>query len=298
MNLATIERMSTDPTGPVEVHIGPRPQNRPHAEFPGCYELVFSRPRTDVVPGEETRIDIYVTGYGSISGGKIHFMPPTGLIEPGACWVDHDLRLEDGKLSFGAAQSPQGEGGAILQFTNGVKHSGWPESTLFFDVGGVGIMTENSAVNPPVRVRLKIKKGAHTGDHDLSFAFTYFNGQEWRISYRTVVLHVPTLYERYEGRAWVIGATIAVMAMLASIIAAVAAILAIPQSGSSQSSNPTPTPSISKQIGATSERPARTPSSANLGTSCRVARGSPRAFRGLACGLALAVRPALSARAM
>ena len=47
-------------------------------------------------------------------------MPPTGLIEPGACWVDHDLRLEDGKLSFGAAQSPQGEGGAILQFTNGV----------------------------------------------------------------------------------------------------------------------------------------------------------------------------------
>ena len=253
--------MSTDSSDPVEVRIGPRPQNRPHAEFPGCYELVFSRPRTDVVPGEETTVGIYVTGYGLISGGKIHFMPPTGLIEPGACWVDHDLRMEDGKLSFGAAQSPHGEGGAVLQFSNGVKHTEWLESTLFFDVGGVGIMTENSAVNPPVRVRLKIKKGAPTGDHDLSFAFTYFNGQEWRISYRTVVLHVPTLYERYEGRAWAIGATIAIIAMLASIIAAVAAILAIPQSGNTQSSNPTPRSSISKQIRTAGERPVQTPSS-------------------------------------
>ena len=114
-----------------------------------------------------------------------------------------------------------GDKGLTIDLSSGgLGASHWPGPSLFFD-SGIGIASERGTPEPPVKLILSTRKKIPSGDHNLSFALTYFNGREWSISYRTALLHVPTLYERYEGRAWTVGAIIALIATVASVIAAV-----------------------------------------------------------------------------
>jgi hypothetical protein len=228
---STIARMADELRNESSIGPMPKPQNGPNSDSPGAYDLVFRRPRTEVAPGEEAEIEIYITGYGSISNVKFFFMPPASFVESDSCSVEHSLNVkEDGRAHFGSVSVSGGENGFTVDLSSGgLQQPGWPGPSLFFDTG-IGIATERGTPEPPVKVRFKINKDAANGDHSLSFALTYFNGREWCVAYRTAVLHVPTLYERYEGRAWIIGAIIALVAMIAAIIAAAASIVAIKSS--------------------------------------------------------------------
>jgi hypothetical protein len=75
-----------------------------------------------------------------------------------------------------------------------------------------------------VKFTLSVKEKIASGDHDLNFVLTYFNGREWAIAYRTASLHVPTLYERHAGWAWSIGTAIAVVATVATILGLIKAV--------------------------------------------------------------------------
>lgn len=197
----------------------PNPQNKPNADQPGCYDLIFRRPRTEVTAGEWAEIDIYITGYGKISGAKFYFMPPTSFIETNTCVIEHSLKMEDGQLRWGGLRNDGADDGVTIDFSQGgLRQLGWPNTSSFFDVAG-GIATEKSLSGPPVKVKFQVKAKAGTGDHNLSFALTYFNDREWHIANRTAILHIPTLYERYEGWAWTVGIIVALITMITSIVA-------------------------------------------------------------------------------
>lgn len=199
----------------------PNPQNRPGFNKPGCYDLVFRRPRTEVTPGEDAEVELYITGYGMISGAKLYFVPPANFIDPGLSWVEYDLGPREDGIRFGATRRPMGDRGFAIDLSSGgIKPPHWSKSSLFFDAG-VGIATEDGTPEPPVKLVMKTKKEISTGDHNLIFSLTYFNGLEWRMAYRAASLHVPTLYERYEGWAWIAGIIVAMIATVASVIAVV-----------------------------------------------------------------------------
>jgi len=220
--------MSSSITGPSPSSpLGPmaKPQSRPHADKPGCYDLVFRRPRSEIAAGEDAELDVYITGYGAISGAKLYFVPPTSFIKPGSCIVEHSLgQKEDGSLHWGNLRMNGADDGLTIDLSSGgMQQPGWSGPSLFFDSGG-GIVTEKGTPEPPVKVRFQVQEKASTGDHGLNFVLTYFNGREWQISNRIAILHVPTLYERYEGPAWAVGAAIAVITMITSIVAILVAI--------------------------------------------------------------------------
>jgi phage FluMu protein Com len=210
----------------------PKHQNKPNADGPGCYDLVFRRPRADVTPGGEVEVAIYITGYGNISGAKLYFVPPTNFLDPDGCYVDFGLNMRADNLGhFGATrQEIAGESFTIDLSSGGLQAPGWSGPSLFFD-DNIGIATESAtrdiesgAPEPPVKFTLSVKEKIASGDHDLNFVLTYFNGREWVIAYRTASLRVPTLYERHAGWAWSIGTVIAVIATAATILGLIKAL--------------------------------------------------------------------------
>jgi hypothetical protein len=200
----------------------PRPQNKPNSENPGCYDLIFLLSKADITRGDEVSISVIITGYGMLSGAKLLITPTPDLADKDGYKIEHSLGvLGDGKAHFGAISMVTDDSGATIDLSSGgLQQPGWAGPSLFFD-SGVAIATENSTYEPPVRITLRINKKVAAGDHRLAIALTYFNGYEWRIAHRTAILHVPTLYERHEGYAWLIGAFIALVAMTAAIVAAV-----------------------------------------------------------------------------
>jgi phage FluMu protein Com len=101
----------------------PKHQNKPNADRPGCYDLVFRRPRADVTPGGKVEVAIYITGYGSISGAKLYFVPPTDFLDPDACYVDFGFNLRADNLGhFGVTrQETAGESFTIDLSSGGLK---------------------------------------------------------------------------------------------------------------------------------------------------------------------------------
>ena len=201
-------------------------------------------------------IDLYITGYGHISGAKLYFVPPSNFVDTGSSRVEFDLASTGGPIhKWGATNIPLSAGGITIDLSSGgLQLPKWPHKSLFFDAGQSGnIATEMGNPNPPVRVVLKTQKKIASGDHNLSFVLTYFNGREWSISYRTASLHVPTMYERYEGWAWFIGALLAFFALAATIVSAIAPFI-------SSNSFPSPTPLVTVSSAAPgSHAPTGTP---------------------------------------
>lgn len=234
----------------------PHPQNKPHADKPGSYDLIFRRPRTEVAPGEWAEIDIYITGYGCVSGVKLYFMPPTSFIESGTCSVEHSIGVKDGGLvHWGSLREEAADEGMTLDLSSGgLTQPGWHGPSLFFDMAG-RIATELSTPEPPIRVKFKVRVKVGTGDHTVNFALTYFNGREWCVANRAAIIHVPTLYERYEGRAWAFGAAIAVITLVTSIVALFVALAASQSSGNTSNSHAT-RPAVSHTADASPSRTA------------------------------------------
>jgi hypothetical protein len=67
------------------------PREGTHAKCPGDYRLAYRAAQAEVDPGEELRIELYITGYGEISGAKLTFYPPTYFIEQEKSRVMHGL---------------------------------------------------------------------------------------------------------------------------------------------------------------------------------------------------------------
>jgi hypothetical protein len=56
----------------------PNPQESAFADRPGAYRLVITTPTSEIDPGEDIVLEIYITGYGTIRGPKVLFYPPPG----------------------------------------------------------------------------------------------------------------------------------------------------------------------------------------------------------------------------
>jgi hypothetical protein len=49
---------------------------------------------------------------------------------------------------------------------------------------------------PPILLKLETKEGCLPGIHALNFDFTYFNGENWQISHRSIQIKVRNHFER------------------------------------------------------------------------------------------------------
>ena len=82
------------------------PRTGPHALCPGEYRLAYRAVQAEINPGDMLQIEIYVTGYGEISGAKLAFYPPTYFIKPGNSRLRHGMERGDAKR-VGADEEPE-----------------------------------------------------------------------------------------------------------------------------------------------------------------------------------------------
>jgi hypothetical protein len=217
---------------PPPVDSFPAPQNARNAEKPGAYELALRIKNAEVAPNDILELEVYVTGYGYIDGAKIAFYPPPSLIDTDWSTWTYDLGpLPSGLIGFGATErSFETRTGAVLAISPaGLKPPQWPAASLFFDtdydpndsMGVSQIATEMQNPKAPVEFRLQTLKNARPGTYELHFYLTYFNGQEWKVDSKRILLTIPNWFKRNEGLTWTIG----VLTFLVTVGGVVASLL-------------------------------------------------------------------------
>lgn len=206
-----------------------RPRRARNADNPGEYRLAIRSRESEVDPGGELHIEIYITGYGDIQDSKLTFYPPPYFIDEERSSVAYDMRLEEGNVRFGAKKLPfnaiTNNVGLVMTWS-GLHISNalnWQKPTYYFDVDAFdstredkdlrGIATEYSLGGyAPLEFTLRVSEGAPSGSHSLRFFFTYFNGSAWLIDNRVTTILVRSWVRKYERLAVTAGLVLAVVA--------------------------------------------------------------------------------------
>ncbi len=207
-----------------------KPQSGKNANAPGSYGIAVRLDKYLVDPGERLRIEIYISGYGKISGCKLVTYPSPAAFDELHSWVRFGVRNIDGKTFFGGKEQLLDPSGNTIDIgSGGMKRDDWLEQTMFFDTRESGttpqIFTEtrqkpkNDVSDGPITLNLKLNSKARAGTHSVQFVLTYFNGSCWATSTETVSFTVRTFYQRNELKIWLIGALIAVAGVILSGIA-------------------------------------------------------------------------------
>ncbi len=92
-----------------------------------------------------------------------------------------------------------------------------PKSPPLPPFGLKQILTESEFGGlPPLLITLNTSKTAHFGDYDVTFAFTYSNGQDLFQDYQTAQFHITSWWERNEWWVSGSGAIVALASLLAT----------------------------------------------------------------------------------
>jgi len=216
---------------------GDSPQGREFADKPGAYSLVSRISRANVDPGDALHVELYFTGYGIIEGGKLLVYPSPSIFDSSESNITAGCRQIGDMITFGGKVWPMDRGGSFWIEVNdtGVKTKGWKRSTIFFDaIPGTHLLFTEAAFpwtppkgqfHGPVTLSLKIKDKAKSGQYDVRFALTYYNGESWVTCPETAQFSVTTWYQRWETPcqiAAVVAAGIALLAFVAQLLPFVA----------------------------------------------------------------------------
>jgi hypothetical protein len=215
-----------------------KPRNTTFDEKPGEYRLAIRALQADINPGDEFRLDIYITGYGEIRGPKVTFYPPPYFVQTDKSKVTHDLKVDtnENKVSFGAQEDMltsqhMDEYGTCCLVLIGYKAKNWGYATPFFDYSGRADgtirapMSQELDVYPlatewsvngraPIELHLKTKSRIPSGNYILHFCLTYFNGEEWKVDKQSISLAVPNWFKRHEWATWTAGVAGVLLALV------------------------------------------------------------------------------------
>lgn len=177
-----------------------KPRTGKYADEIGAYHLasrVFSK---TINPGEVFEFEQYITGYGDIRTSKIRCYISYEIFDKEKSFVISSIKAENDTISFGNKEDKVGDEGFTCHL-QGVKHEGWDDSTLMFDVGrenegAKSIFTESKVGYAPFHYKLKLKDNVKPGDYTISFYFTYYDGHQWQCSRENVDLKVRNFFER------------------------------------------------------------------------------------------------------
>ncbi|MCJ7602638.1 MAG: hypothetical protein MUO63_14205 [Desulfobulbaceae bacterium] len=198
-----------------------------HGKFhsnPGKYEIVFRADTTVVDPGEWLKIDGYITGYGKIESAKLMVLVPEHDRDQSKLIVNYPPI--NGKPD--QQELPVDAYGNILSFGGrGTVNPDWNEPTIFFDLlpfdlNPPTIYTEKRFEdNPPLSLKLKMLKNVRSGNYNINFIFTYFDGKSWIQTNQNIQFTVRNIFQRNESPILWIG----VIAALTSIFASVGTVI-------------------------------------------------------------------------
>lgn len=188
------------------------PRRGEHAEDTGSYELAIKALNPVLDPSEWLEIELFITGYGEITGAKIVAYPSSYLFD------DHQSKIwggfgpsQSGRHRFGAMTMPFDTNGVTLQISG---RQGAPGASLFFDLtdGRVPqILTETKQDEAPYRFLLKTLPTIRPGKYSVDFFMTYHDGQKWRTSSKKADFQVRNFLERFAVQ-------IGLLALAASLI--------------------------------------------------------------------------------
>jgi hypothetical protein len=102
-----------------------RPQKGKDAEEFGAYNLSIRALNAEVNPGDEIKLEVFITGYGTIRGAKFVFIPPVSFID-----------LEKSRLIYGVKQPEEGRLPPTDRVEWGGHESGLYEGGFIIQLGG------------------------------------------------------------------------------------------------------------------------------------------------------------------
>jgi len=210
----------------------PMPPEKPrmgrNSESPGSY-LVSLRLSTPVInPGDKVMVQLFISGYGNIDGGKLFCSPSDKIFDPTASKIISDLKSENEIIFWGANERYFSIDGVVIGL-KGVKFPSWKSSTPFFDVPNSSndspttfteILTyfKQDPGRAPINFELQTFKSIKPGKYSLDIVFTYFNGVSWVSQTKPVEFTVQNFLERHATGIGVIGIIATVIGLIYAVI--------------------------------------------------------------------------------
>lgn len=193
------------------------PRNAPNASKPGAYNLATRVGKTVINPGDEFKIEQYITGYGNITQVKLVCYLSSDIFDEKHTYVIYGMKFNDTteKYDWGRHQTHLTDPGLTIGLL-GLQCEGWSEPTMILDAEPPThrVTTEIKQVTAPLDYTLKTLKTISPGDHYIDFHLTYFNGEKWCISKEKTPFKVRNLFEKHAKKiSW-----LAVLATSTSII--------------------------------------------------------------------------------
>ena len=192
-----------------------------NAEKPGSYQPVVVLENSVLNKNEILAGSVFFSGYGAISQPKLFFQGPTHVFsEVESSWHQgFDVIREEGKIRLIFAAKPMNEFvfGNVQLSAAVVTTDNTLDVDMFTDyrAGNSVIYSENRLVNPPVSFKLRVKNNCRPGTYEITFVFTYFNGESWVTATEKASMTVRSLLQRLDWRV----ATLAIFAAVVSMTA-------------------------------------------------------------------------------
>lgn len=197
-----------------------------YALEPGSYALAIRASNPIINPGDAVELEVYITGYGRITGPKVSSTLPPNFVDTKRSSVSHSFkRPPDGEatslatVEFGGREDPISSVGFVSQLagvSGYIAEDGtdvdWGEHTLFWDANYPGegrtptIASEMHRGKAPLEVNLQTTKQIPPGNHSFQFHLTYFNGEQWQTTSQSVTLVVRNWFQRNQALTWSLGA--------------------------------------------------------------------------------------------
>ncbi len=186
-----------------------------YADSIGSYGLILIPNKTVINSGDSIKIDIFVTGYGKINGGKILISRNPQIFENGS-YLSHKINYrqdENGIISAVQKIEKFNENEDIISLKisaliiiDEAKSLITPFGSVFKDVINnpyletETIQTEIIDKNghPPLRLVMITKKEIPSGTYKINISFSYFNGSRFELDNRNIEIKIMSWAERNE----------------------------------------------------------------------------------------------------
>jgi hypothetical protein len=195
------------------------PQAKAGWDHPGNYEIAGSLTRAKINPGEETVLNVNITGYGKIGMSKIYVTTSARIFDPNSKYFSSlSVDPETNLLKFGNDSFALGNDEIHIMTLGGAKAAAWKYSSNFLDSSPVDTTLAITSEDLGTLFKMNLiarKDSIESGDYTVNLHYTYNNSIEWKSSKISIPIHINS---RWERNPW-----------LAIAIASFAAFLAIVQ---------------------------------------------------------------------